>query len=153
MMNPTGKMPSCDEHAAGHGEPLGSRQRGMTAARVQELLMEEAYRPVCVRQGDEIVTLPAIQAVLRSQIALAINGNCAAQRFVIEAVQAVEQDLAIEAAAKEAERPEMSNTELARRISFILERAAREKALRERGEPPPKLITDFPDRDCSPSAS
>ena len=57
--------------------------------RAQALLVEEAYRPDCVREGDEIVTLPAIQTVLRSQVALAIKGNCAAQRSVIEAVQAM----------------------------------------------------------------
>jgi hypothetical protein len=139
-MNPAGKKSSCGEHATGHGKPPGGRQ--LTA-----LLLEEAYRPVCVREGDEIVTLPAIQAVLRSHFALAIKGNWAAQRSVIEAVQAVEQGLAIEAAAKGAERPKMSNTEIARRILFIFEAASFE------GEPPSKPNADSLERDRSPSAS
>jgi hypothetical protein len=40
--------------------------------------------------------VPALQAVLRSQIALAIKGNGPAQRAVLAAVQAIEEDERIE---------------------------------------------------------
>jgi hypothetical protein len=79
---------------------------------------------VRVKVGEGIVFLPAIQAILRGQVALAAKGNGPAQRAVIEKVQAIEQELALEAAAEAAEtkateRP-MHDRELARRIAWIL---------------------------------
>ena len=44
------------------------------------LVLKEAYRSITVREGDEVFTLPAIQVVLRSQIARAAKGNGPAQR-------------------------------------------------------------------------
>lgn len=54
------------------------------------LALEEAYRPVTVREGDKITEIPAIQAVLRATIAAAAKGNRFAQRNVIELLQSVE---------------------------------------------------------------
>jgi hypothetical protein len=82
---------------------LGGRPRGVTAGRAKSLALKEAYRMVRVKVGDSIVFLPAIQAILRGQVALAAKGNGAAQRAVIEKVQAIEQELALEAAAEAAE--------------------------------------------------
>ena len=64
--------------------------------------------------------------MLRSQVALAAKGNGAAQRAVIEAVQAIEREIEAHVTAKEralAATPAMSNLELARRIAFILSKA------------------------------
>jgi len=102
----------------------------MTARRAIELALKEAYRPITVREGDKTFTLPAIQAVLRSQVALAAKGSGPAQRAIIERVQAIERELAAQAAAKdkaEANKPSMSNLEIARRLAFVLELAARGK--------------------------
>ena len=84
------------------------------------MALKEAYRPVTVREGDKILTLPAIQAVLRSQV-LAAKGNGPAQRALIEVIQAIERELAAQATAKdkaEANKPPMSDQEIARRIAF-----------------------------------
>ncbi len=89
------------------GNPRG-RPRGFSVARAKELVLQEAYRLVTVREGDAVYCLPAIQAVLRSQVALAVKGNGPAQRAVIATVQAVELEFAIEAALRDhAAPPEM----------------------------------------------
>ena len=108
------KKPSADEHKVGYGKPPvhtrfrkgksgnpGGRPRGMTAGRIAALMLKEAYRPVNVREGDNVTRLPAIQAIVRSQIALAAKGNGPAQRSVIEAVQAIERDNEAQVAAKD----------------------------------------------------
>jgi hypothetical protein len=82
---------------------------------------------VTVREGDRVITLPAIQAILRSQVALAAKGNGPAQRAIIEAVQAIEREAAVQAATTEHERsttPAMSELEVARRIAFLLAKGA-----------------------------
>ena len=40
-----------------------------------------------LREGDKVTRIPALQAVLRSQIALAAKGNGPAQRAVVKTVQ------------------------------------------------------------------
>ena len=100
--------------------------------------MKEAYRHVTVREGDKVMSLPAIQAVLRSQVALAVRGNGPAQRAMIAAIHVLEQELATEAAAQEkaaAAQPPMSYTDAARRISFLLRLAEDEKAEQQAGNP------------------
>ena len=95
----------------------------MTAGRAAALALKEAYRPVNVREGDNVTTLPAIQAVLRSQVALAAKGNGPAQRTVIEAVQAIEREIETRLANKQrilSENSAMSDLEIARRIAFVL---------------------------------
>jgi hypothetical protein len=119
-----GKPPQRSRFRKGQSGNPGGRPRGVTAGRAKALALKEAYRMVRVKVGDTIVSLPAIQAILRGQVALAAKGNGAAQRAVIEKVQAIEQELALEAAAEAAEtkatqRP-MPERELARRIAWIL---------------------------------
>jgi hypothetical protein len=96
----------------------------MTAGRASALALKEAYRPLNVREGDKVMTLPAIQAVLRSQVALAAKGNGPAQRALIEAVREIEREIEAQVAAKDkagANKPKMSELEIARRIAFVLE--------------------------------
>ena len=56
-----------------------------------QLLMDEAYREVTLREGDQIIKLPAIQAVLRAMGVSALKGNRFAQRTLVELVQQVEK--------------------------------------------------------------
>src|SRR2546430_5592514 len=140
-MTSSGKEPPADERKVGYGKPPahtrfskgksgnpGGRPRGLTAGRATALALKEAYRLVSVKEGDKVITLPAIQAVLRSQVALAAKGNGLAQRTVIEAIQAIEREIAAHVAAKEralADTPAMSDLEVARRIAFLLTRASK----------------------------
>jgi hypothetical protein len=146
MTFPEKKLPA-GGHEVGYGNPpVHSRFRkgqsgnpggrpGMTAGRATALALKEAYRSVNVREGDKVITLPAIQAVLRSQVALAAKGNGPAQRALIEVIQEIERELAAQATAEdkaEANKPKMSDLEIARRIAFALELGRREM-LRQRG--------------------
>jgi hypothetical protein len=67
------------------GNPGGRpRQRGKRADAsvldTQALMLHEAYRLVSIREGDRIVEMPAIQAVMRGLGVAAIKGNPRAQR-------------------------------------------------------------------------
>jgi hypothetical protein len=88
------------------GNP-GGRPRGMTAGRAKKLALQEAYRLITVREGDEVRTLPTIQAVMRSQARSAAKGNGTAQRHFIDRVQAIEE--ALQAATTQTENTQLSN--------------------------------------------
>src|SRR5918997_3032859 len=99
------------------GNPSGRPRRKVTE-RAKEIALQEAYRLVPVRDGDRIVKMPAIQAVHRSQIALAAKGNGPAQRAVLRVVQAIEKeghDLNMELLQAAIEYKAMANRETERR--------------------------------------
>ncbi|MFL6725838.1 MAG: DUF5681 domain-containing protein, partial [Sphingomicrobium sp.] len=82
------------------GNPIG-RPKGKSNKRpllrssdrpTQDMLLDEAYRPIMVREGDNIIELPAIQAVFRAMGVAALKGNRFAQKSIAELVQRVEQD-------------------------------------------------------------
>ena len=136
-----GKPPVHTQFRKGRsGNPSG-RAPDTTAGRAKALALEEAYRTVTVKEGGSEVALPAIQAIMRRQVALAAKGNGPAQRAVIAMVQAIEQEAAAQAAVEAAEalrasaKPQMSLSEAARRVAFLL--ALNENEERERGAPPP----------------
>jgi Family of unknown function (DUF5681) len=111
------------------GNPRG-RPRGARTGGLKAILVKEAYRTLRVREGDRIEQIPAIRAIVRAMITHAARGNGPAQRALIEFLRLSEQELAAEAAAEAkdqaAERP-MSDIEAARRVAFLLDKAAREQ--------------------------
>ncbi len=84
-----------------------------------------------VREGDTTIRVPALQAVLRSQMALAAKGNGPAQRALIKMVQEVESTRlsqsnasdAHETPAEEDARPR-TDLERARAIAYLLNKIA-----------------------------
>jgi hypothetical protein len=78
----------------------------MTPGRAKRLAMQEAYRPITVREGDEVFTLPTIQAVMRQQGRRAAKGNGPAQRAFIDRVHAIEEEM--QAATKATETAQNS---------------------------------------------
>jgi hypothetical protein len=140
-MSPDDENPGPRDFAIGYGKPPahtrfrkgrsgnpGGRPRGMTAGRATALALKELYRAVPVREGDKIIKMPAIQAVLRSKIALAAKGNGPAQRALIEIARALEKEHVAEMAGNQqvrANRP-VSDLEAARRIVAALTKVARE---------------------------
>jgi hypothetical protein len=99
------------------GNPSGRPKRKATE-RAKEIALQEAYRLVPVREGDKIVKMPAVQAVHRSQIALAAKGNGPAQRAVLRVVQAIEKeghDLYMELLQAAIEYKATANREVERR--------------------------------------
>jgi Family of unknown function (DUF5681) len=102
-----GRPPSETRFRKGVTGNPGGRPRGMTAGRAKKLALQEAYRLITVREGDEVRTLPTIQAVMRSQARSAAKGNGPAQRDFIDRVQAIEE--ALQAAITQTESTQLSN--------------------------------------------
>jgi hypothetical protein len=118
-----GRPPLLTRFQRGRSGNPGGRPRGTTAERAKTLVLEEAYRLVKVRVGDKESTLPAIQAVLRAQIALAAKGNGPAQRAFLATVQAIERQIA--ETEPEPDISDMTVLEAARRIAHVLSEGAR----------------------------
>jgi hypothetical protein len=107
------------------GNPRGG-SRKVQLRRARGLAIKEAYRLVTVREGDKVMRLPAIQAVMRSQVALAAKGNGPAQRALIAAIHALEQEMSAEfdvAQKAGAMKPKYTIHEAARRILLLLQMA------------------------------
>lgn len=63
---------------------------GIKAA--EEYLRAEAYRPVMIREGEQVIELPAIQAVFRAMGVSAMKGNRFAQKSLAEMVAKMEAE-------------------------------------------------------------
>jgi len=121
------------------GNPRG-RPRRTAEVQAEALALKEAYRLVTVREGGKVMRLPVIQAVMRSQLALAVKGHSPAQRAVLATVQAMEQQRALEAAAREqakAAKKPADYAESVRRIFFLMM-----LAFEEIGVEPPERLDD-----------
>jgi hypothetical protein len=80
-------------------EHVGPPLSGGIFDRLDALVLEEALRPISVREGDQVTTMPAIQAVYRSMFRAAANGDAKTQRPLLGLVGRAESDRS--AAAKE----------------------------------------------------
>jgi hypothetical protein len=123
-----GKPPARTKFRKGVSGNPGGRPCGITKGRANQLALKEAYRSVKVREGDKVLTLPAIQVTLRNLVASAAKGSGPAQRTLIGMTQAIEREgMLMQAAMKqkaESEKP-VSDLDAARRIAFLLTKAAR----------------------------
>ncbi len=77
------------------GRPKGAKNKTnsipeLGAERLKSVIMEEAYRSLGVNDGDRLVEIPVIQAVIRSMALNAAKGNQRAQRMFTEMIQWVE---------------------------------------------------------------
>jgi hypothetical protein len=68
------------------------RRKQPPTERAKQMILDEAYRMVTVREGDKVIKMPALQAVMRSQIKLAVKGSRPAQRDVLNSVKAIEAE-------------------------------------------------------------
>jgi len=87
-----GKPPMHTRFRKGQSGNPGGRPRRAVAERAKVLALREAYRTVTVKEGGRVLALPAIQAILRSQITLAAKGNVQAQRAVLAVIQTTEYE-------------------------------------------------------------
>lgn len=81
------------------GRPKGSRNKASNPPNLDagtqpanQMLLEEAYRTVTVREGDKLVELPAIKAVFRAMGVSAMKGNRLAQATMAELVRDIEEE-------------------------------------------------------------
>jgi hypothetical protein len=100
-----GKPPKEHRFKRGHsgnpnGRPRGSRNKPKpldpACQPTDSLILEEAYRPVTIREGDKVIELPAIQAAVRSLAISAMKGSRLSQRALAELVRQVEDRKASE---------------------------------------------------------
>jgi hypothetical protein len=85
-----GRPPKHSQFKKGQsGNPTG-RRRYTETGRAQQLIRQELFRTVTVREGRKVIRMPAIQAVLRKQVLLAAQGNVSAMKEVLKALQLIE---------------------------------------------------------------
>lgn len=80
------------------GRPKGSQNTPKVSFDPAEqptdlLILEEAYRPVKVRDGDTTIELPAIQAAMRALTLSAMKGSRLSQKALADIVRTVEDRL------------------------------------------------------------
>jgi hypothetical protein len=130
-----GKPPAHGRFRKGQsGNPKGRPRGTGGSGRLTKLVLLEAYRPVVIREGEKTTTVPAIQAVVRSQLTLAAKGNGPAQRAFLGTVSEIEKTEATADAEAERENPPLTDLEVARRLAFILEKGRRELERIERDD-------------------
>ena len=116
-----GKPPPHRRFRKGRSGNPGGRPRGITEGRAMKLVVKEAYRMVRVKEGDRVLSIPALAAVVRSLIALAAKGNGPAQRLVFPLVEQAEQTCAVQPKTKDKFNfDNLSEREIARRVALIL---------------------------------
>jgi hypothetical protein len=77
------------------GNPKGgSRKRKDDAheEKIKSLIIDEAYREVALREGNNVVKLPVMQAVIRQLALAAAKGQPRSQRMLADLVRWVEGD-------------------------------------------------------------
>jgi Family of unknown function (DUF5681) len=77
------------------GRPKGSRKVAPDDAAIEQmkaLLLKEAYRRIKIRDGDEMVEMPILQAAIRGVALQAAQGKQAAQRILFEQIAGVEKE-------------------------------------------------------------
>ena len=81
-----------------NGRPKGSKNKvpGPHEERMKEIILEEGYRDITVRDGDRLVTMPLVQAVMRSLGVDAVKGRPPSARLFLELLAAVESSRKIE---------------------------------------------------------
>src|SRR5215203_3956811 len=74
------------------GRPKGSRINlpRLNEERMKTVILEEAYRTIKVRDGERMIGMPVVQAVLRSVAISAAKGHQRSQRLFTELVRLVE---------------------------------------------------------------
>jgi hypothetical protein len=74
------------------GRPKGAKNKrpALHEQRMKEIILDEAYRGIQIRDGDRNVTIPMAQAVMRSIAVNAAKGHARAQRLFSELLASTE---------------------------------------------------------------
>jgi hypothetical protein len=87
-----GRPPRHTQFQKGRSGNPGGRPRRDPIDRLKTLTLQQAYRTIVVSKNGVAKQLPAIEAVLRSQIESAVNGNVRAQCAFLKSVQTFERE-------------------------------------------------------------
>src|SRR5438552_16265216 len=71
------------------GNPSG-KGRAFENQRAKELIRQEVYRLLSVREGGKLKRIPALRAVVRRLVGTAALGDSAAQRALLRNIQAID---------------------------------------------------------------
>ena len=76
------------------GRPKGPRSSlpRLNEERMKSVIMEEAYRTIKVRDGNRMIGMPVVQAILRSLALSAAKGHQRSQRLFTDIVRLVERE-------------------------------------------------------------
>lgn len=107
--------------------PAPAKRQGVSYA--DHLILEEAYRPVTIREGDTTIELPAIQAAMRALGISAMKGSRLAQRALAELVRDAEAKQHAETVAT-----------MEGAIEYKQNWSAELERLRGLGQPEPELV-------------
>ena len=98
-----GKPPAEHRFKKGQsGNPRGRPRRprgpnpdplGLPAQRLNQVILQEAYRLVNGHEGDRAIELPVIQAIIRQMNASALKGHGITQRWMVERVASAESEV------------------------------------------------------------
>ena len=74
------------------GRPKGAKNKrpGLHEERLKDIILDEAYRGIAVREGERMVTIPMAQAIIRSMAVNAAKGQHRAQRLFSELLATTE---------------------------------------------------------------
>ena len=73
------------------GNPSG-KGRASENQRAKELIRQEVYRLLSVREGGKLKRIPALRAVVRRLVGTAAQGDIAAQRALLRNIQEIEAE-------------------------------------------------------------
>jgi hypothetical protein len=76
------------------GRPKGSKNKrpALNEERLKDIILDEAYRTISVRDGDRHVSVPMAQAVIRSLAVNAAKGNQRAQKIFTDLLTRTERE-------------------------------------------------------------
>jgi hypothetical protein len=93
-----GKPPVASRFAKGQsgnpkGRPRGAKSKrpALNEERLKDIILDEAYRDITVRDGGRSVTVPMAQAIVRAMAVNAAKGQHRAQRLFAEMLAATER--------------------------------------------------------------
>src|SRR5690606_7810594 len=75
------------------GRPKGAKNRrpALHEERMKEIILDEAYRTITVRDGERVVSVPMAQAIIRALAVNAAKGQHRSQRLFTELLSATER--------------------------------------------------------------
>jgi hypothetical protein len=116
----SGKPPRHTRFRPGVSGNPGGRPRGASAGRADRLALKEIYRLITVREGEQTLVLPTVQAIVRQLGRVALKGNGPALRTYFETAQAIEHRVAMQAAVQREKEPQMRNLTDEERVNAIM---------------------------------